>query len=53
MMPPESGQAPDMASRRFQAEICRAVCYENGLAVKALIALALVAAIVVIRLLGF
>jgi hypothetical protein len=36
----------------FQAEIERDTRYERGLAVKALVALALVAALVVLRLLG-
>jgi hypothetical protein len=42
------GQSPAV----FGAEIRRAVCYENGLAIKALIALAIVAALIASRLLG-
>jgi hypothetical protein len=47
MMPPEP-----RAPRSFDSEIGQAISYEKGLAIKALIALALVAVLVVIRLLG-
>jgi ureidoglycolate hydrolase len=47
---PESDPA-DVA--QFRTDVRQAVRYENGLAVKMLIPLALVAALIVVRLLGF
>jgi hypothetical protein len=38
--------------REFDAEVRRAVSYEKGLAVKALISVALVVVVIVVRLLG-
>jgi hypothetical protein len=53
MTAPKRVQAPQRheASREFQQEIETAVRYERGLVVKALIALALVALVVLARLL--
>lgn len=51
--PPRAGPAADAAAaaRIFQEEIDDAVSYEKGLAVKALIALVLVALVIAIRVL--
>jgi hypothetical protein len=48
MMPRESGPPSS-----FDDEVRSAVSYEKGLAVKALIALAIVAVLIAARLLGF
>jgi hypothetical protein len=51
-LPPRPRPAPPEPSAEFQEEISRNTRYERGLAVKALVALALVAALVVMRLHG-
>jgi hypothetical protein len=50
--PPRPRPAPSAPPAEFREEISRHTRYERGLAVKALVALALVAVLVVLRLLG-
>jgi hypothetical protein len=52
---PGRGEEPGQPAFRgeFDAELRRDAAYESGLAVKALIALAVVAVLITIRLLGF
>jgi hypothetical protein len=49
---PAAAPEPSAPPTEFQAEIERDTRYERGLAVKALVALALVAVLIVMRLLG-
>jgi hypothetical protein len=50
--PTQPADPPGQSPQPFDTEVGQAVSYENGLAVKALIALALVAALVLLRIFG-